>query len=123
MCRVQASKMGQVSRSIRSPIVVYKRSWRDFFRLIFTKKEKRTKKERRSVETAPAVEIDKGCLRRFPLRISTSGLKKPPHKTLRLFHSFNRLEHSETEPLPLPPAEANRKPGIGTYTKFRTPPA
>jgi hypothetical protein len=59
---------------------------------MFTKKEKRTKKERKPVETAAAVEIDKGGLRRFLLMISTSCLKKPSQKPLRLFHSSNRLD-------------------------------
>jgi hypothetical protein len=42
------------------------------------------------VETAAAVEIKQGCLRRFFLDDFHRCLKKSPHKTLRLFHSYHR---------------------------------
>ena len=61
-----------------------------------TKKEKRNKKERKLrkgklVETATAVEIDKGSLRRLFLDDFHRCLKKSTHKTLRLFHSYHKL--------------------------------
>jgi hypothetical protein len=60
------------------------------------KKEKRSKKERKLrkgklVETATAVEIDKGSLRRLFLDDFHRCLKKSTHKTLRLFHSYYKL--------------------------------
>src|SRR5215510_9312736 len=75
----------------------YKRSWRP--RTFFPqrsdgsgKKEKRTKKERkgRPVETAAAVEIGQGGLRRLFLDDFHRCLEKPTQKTLRLFHSSHR---------------------------------
>jgi len=56
-----------------------------------TKKEKRSKKERKPVETAAALEIAKGCLRRCLLDDFHRCLDKPSQKTLRLFHSYHRL--------------------------------
>jgi hypothetical protein len=75
--------------------VAYKRSWRELLcekLQKFTKKEKRSKKERkqRPVETAAAVEIDNGCLRRLLLDDFHRCLKKPAQQTLRLFHSYHR---------------------------------
>jgi hypothetical protein len=66
--------------------------------MIFTKKEKRTKKERKPVETAAAVEIDKGSLRRLLFMISTSYLKKPRTKRAGFFT------------VPTGPATAKSKP-------------
>jgi len=42
------------------------------------------------VETAAAVEIEKGCLRRFSLEDFHRCLKKSSQKPLRLFHSYHR---------------------------------
>jgi putative transposase len=42
------------------------------------------------VETAAAVEIKQGCLRRYFLDDFHRCLKKSPQKTLRLFHSYHR---------------------------------
>jgi hypothetical protein len=63
---------------------------------IFTKKEKSSKKERkgRPVETAAAVEIEQGSLRRYLLDDFHRCLEKPPQKTLRLFHSYHRPDGS-----------------------------
>src|SRR5262249_21748721 len=63
----RARKSRPCPSSRRSPIVAYKPTWRDIFRSTSTKKEKRTKKERKPVESAAAVEIDKGGLRRLLL--------------------------------------------------------
>jgi hypothetical protein len=64
--------------------------------LKFLKKEKRSKKERKlwkgkPMETAAAVEIEEGCLRRLLIDDFHRCLKKSTHKTLRLFHSYHRL--------------------------------
>jgi len=99
--------------------VAYKRSWCEIFPPTFTKKEKRTKKERKPVETAAAVEIDKGGLRRLLLDDFHSRLKKPPHKTLRLFHSSNRPDYYAHI---LRLRRRKTKTGNDTYTKFRTHP-
>jgi hypothetical protein len=98
--------------------VAYKRSWQEIFRPIFTKKEKRTKKERKPVETAAAVEIDQGSLRRLLLMISTSRLKKP--RTERSGF-FTVPTGSATTNHPLPSAEET-KTGTSIYTKLRTHP-
>jgi len=63
--------------------------------MVFTKKEKRSKKERklwkgRLVEIAAAVEIGIGCLRRLFLDDFHRCLKKPAPKTLRLFHRSHK---------------------------------
>src|SRR5262245_32726022 len=76
-------------------IVAYKRSWSDIFvehSGFFTKKEKRSKKERkqRPVETGAAMEIKKGGFRRFFLDDFHRCLEKPTLKTLWLFHSYHR---------------------------------
>jgi hypothetical protein len=42
------------------------------------------------VETAAAVEIEQGRLRRYPLDDFHRCLKKSSQKTLRLFHSYHR---------------------------------
>ena len=42
------------------------------------------------METAAAVEIEKGCLRRFSLEDFHRCLKKSSQKPLRLFHSYHR---------------------------------
>jgi len=68
---------------------------RHFFhnlRIVNTKKEKRSKKERkqRPVETAAALEIGKGGLRRLSLDDFHRCLEKSTHKTLRLSHSYHR---------------------------------
>jgi hypothetical protein len=65
------------------------------------KKEKRSKKERKlrkgkPVETAAAVEIDKGGLRQLLLDDFHRFLKKSTHKTLRLFHSCPQARQSST---------------------------
>jgi hypothetical protein len=73
--------------------VAYKPTWRDIFRPTSTKKEKRTKKERKPVESAAAVEIDKGGLRRLLFDDFHKPLEKLPHKTLQLFHSSNRPDY------------------------------
>jgi len=44
----------------------------------------------RPVETATAVEIQEGSLRRFSFMDFHRCLKKPPQRTLRLFHSYHR---------------------------------
>ena len=81
--------------SSRVTIVAYKRSWRDIFVEhfeFFTKKEKRIKKERkqRPMETAAAMEIGEGGLRRLFLDDFHRCLEKPAQKTLQLFHSYHR---------------------------------
>jgi hypothetical protein len=58
----------------------------------FSQRKKKKQKERkgRPVETAAAVEIKQGCLRRYFLDDFHRCLKKSPQKTLRLFHSYHR---------------------------------
>jgi len=76
-------------------IVAYKRSWRETFCEKFgfsTKKEKRSKKERkqRPVETAAAVEIGKGGLRLLFLMIPTLLGKSLRRKRSGFSHSYHR---------------------------------
>src|SRR5215472_7214063 len=52
--------------------------------------------------------------------ISTSRLKKLPHKTLQLFHSSNRPDYYESTASAFGGGET--KTGNGTYTKLRTDP-
>src|SRR5688572_9943083 len=53
-------------------------------KLIPKEKEKEPKRKRKPVETAAAMEIDKGCLRQFLLDDFHTCLEKPSQKTLRL---------------------------------------
>jgi hypothetical protein len=73
-------------------IVVCRPSWRETLsrrRPDFHKKEKEVKRKNirkgKPVETAAAVEIDQGGLRRFFLDDFHNGLKKASAKTLQLF--------------------------------------
>jgi hypothetical protein len=54
------------------------------------KKKKQKERKQRPVETAAAVEIKQGCLRRYSLDDFHRCLKKSPQKPLRLFHSYHR---------------------------------
>jgi len=78
-------------RSTALANVAYKRSWRDIFRgtlRILTKKEKLG---RGGLLKLPQLWKSKSvAFGSFFLMISTSCLKKPSLKTLRLFHSSNR---------------------------------
>jgi hypothetical protein len=87
--------------SNRLAIVVYKRSWGEIFSPNFGKKEKEPKRKKgRPVETAAAVEIDKGSLRRFFLDDFHRCLKKPAQKPLRLFHSYTQARRRLTKQHP-----------------------
>jgi len=70
--------------------VAYKPTWRDIFRPTSTKKEKRTKKERKPVETAAAVEIDKGGLRRLLLDDFHKPLEKASAQNASAFSQFQQ---------------------------------
>jgi len=56
------------------------------------KQKERTIRKGKPVETATALEIDQGGLRQLFLDDFHRCLKKPPHKTLRLFHIYHRLD-------------------------------
>jgi len=66
--------------------------------LAFGKERKRTQKERKFRKgaglwkLAHLMEIDQGGLRHHSLDDFHSCLKKPPQKTLRLFHSYSQAQ-------------------------------
>jgi hypothetical protein len=75
--------------------VAYKRSWREIFVEnfgFFTKKEKRSKKERKGGlwKLPQPWKSEKVAFGDFFLMIFHGCLEKPAQKTLRLFHSYHR---------------------------------
>jgi hypothetical protein len=87
-------KSGDAPSPSGSSIVADERSSGEIFGTgapISTKKEKRTKKKESLLQLPQPWKSTKVAFGGFSLMISTSCLKKPPHKTLRLFHSSNRL--------------------------------
>jgi hypothetical protein len=66
------------------------------FRPTFTKKEKRTKKERKPVETAAAVEINKGGLRRLLLDDFHKLLEKASAQNAPAFSQFQQARQLGT---------------------------
>ena len=99
--------------------MAYKPTWRDIFRPTSTKKEKRTKKERKPVETAAAVEIDKGGLRRLLLDDFHKPLEKASAQNASAFSQFQQARLLGITILRLRRRKLKRN---GTYTKLRTDP-
>jgi hypothetical protein len=62
-----------------------------------TKRKTKKRVSESAMETATAVEIEKGRLRQFFWMISTSCLEKPSQKPLRLSH---RYHSADGDPLP-----------------------
>ena len=100
--------------------MAYKPTWRDIFRPTSTKKEKRTKKERKPVETAAAVEIDKGGLRRLLLDDFHKPLEKASAQNASAFSQFQQARLLGITILRLRRRKLKRN---GTYTKLRTDPS
>jgi len=85
------NKNPAIHRSTAMANVAYKRSWRNIFRGTLWISTKKEKLGRRGLLKLPQLwKSQSVAFGNFFLMISTSCLKKPSLKTLRLFHSSNR---------------------------------
>ncbi len=79
-------------------IVAYKRSWREFLDMRDLQRKKKEQKKKEKFGRGDLLKLPqlrkskKVAFGDFFLMISTSCLKKPTQKTLRLFHSYNKSD-------------------------------